>query len=817
MRAAADPGDAAAEPSFAAAASTDPAVVGRWTPKFAIPGIAVHAVMLHTGKVLYFTGTTQGRAFLLDPVAKTTRAVYPPRIAERENEPANIFCAGQSLLDDGTVLVMGGTIGRREGLDTIFTFDPVSETWRRQANMRHGRWYPTQVLLADGRTVVLDGLNEQGEPHVNPEIESFARFTPTQDFVTLLATRGQAGQPPMGGLYPHTFQMPSGRVLVAGPEPSDSWFFSLNRIGALSWEDAPNPTRRHVFGSGVLLPGDTSGSTKVALISGVERDALLDTGTSTPIPTVETFDEANPSAGWTAAPPLNHGRGHHNTVQLPDRSMVTVGGGYGILNGNRRSGDAAIHRNVELYDPATAQWTLGPAQDELRTYHSTALLLPDGRVLSAGDDGYGGSSNDTAEIYEPPYLFKGPRPSIASAPDSIGYGETFAVDVSPGATRAVLMAPAAVTHANDMSQRHVPLQATVESPGTLAVTAPAAPELAPPTYYMLFVLNEAGVPSVAKFVRLKLGPATAPPAPEDPPDTVITFGPPARTHSTSAELRFHSTKTGSTFRCRLDGEDPQPCISPQPYSDLAEGPHSFTVAAQDPVAGPDPTPAEWQWTVESAEEDIVAPETEITSGPPAATTSTAATFEFSANEPGATFECRLDGGAWSACASPASYSGLGVGTHGFLVQATDPAGNTDATPAAWDWAVTSAAAAPSETSATFFATASAMVAAPSFLSDLTPPTLSVLKTAARKRKVLLDVTCPSEPCTVKAEGRAAVRRAMFKLKAASARVTPGQRARLALAVPRRVWTRARRVRVRVTAHDAAGNLSRLQRRVALKR
>ena len=505
-----------------AAVSTDPAVVGRWTPKFAIPGVAVHAVMLHTGKVLYFTGTTQGRAYLLDPVTQTTKAVHPPRIAEGENEPANIFCAGQSFLDDGRVIVMGGTIGRREGLNTIFTFDPVTETWRRQANMHHGRWYPTQVLLADGRTVVLDGLDEQGEPNVNPQIESYdANF----DFVTLLSIRGQEGHPPPGGLYPHTFQMPSGRVLVAGPEPSDSWFFSLNRIGALSWEDAPNPTR-HTWGTGTLLPGSTSGSTRVALIGGVDRASLPDTGSSTPLPGVQTFDEANPGAGWTTAPPLNHGRAHHNTVQLPDRSMVTVGGGYGILNGNRRSGDASVHRNIELYDAATGQWTLGPAQDELRTYHSTALLLPDGRVMSAGDDGYGGSSNDTAEIYEPPYLFKGPRPAIDSAPDSVTYGDTFTVQTSGGATKAVLMAPAAVTHANDMSQRNVPLAATVQPAGTLTVSAPAVPELAPPTYYMLFVLNDAGVPSVAKFIRLKLGRYT-PPDPLDAttPETSIASPP----------------------------------------------------------------------------------------------------------------------------------------------------------------------------------------------------------------------------------------------------------------------------------------------------
>jgi Domain of unknown function (DUF1929)/Kelch motif len=827
LRAAATADGASSAPQLSAAAvSTDPAVVGRWTPKFSIPGVAVHAVMLHTGKVLYFTGTTQGRAYLLDPVTRTTRAVHPPRIAEREDEPANIFCAGQSFLDDGTVLVMGGTIGRREGLDTIFTFDPVSETWRRQANMHHGRWYPTQVLLADGRTVVLDGLNEQGQPNVNPQIESYTRWGPTQDFVTLLSIRGQPGQPPTGGLYPHTFQMPSGRVLVAGPEPSDSWFFSLNRIGALSWEDAPNPTRRHVFGSGVLLPGDTSGSTKVALISGVERDALLDTGTSTPIPTVETFDEVNPAAGWTAAPPLNHGRGHHNTVQLPDRSMVTVGGGYGILNGNRRSGDPAIHRNVELYDAATGQWTLGPAQDELRTYHSTALLLPDGRVMSAGDDGYGGSSNDTAEIYEPPYLFKGARPTIASAPDSVEHGDTFTVETSADATKAVLMAPAAVTHANDMSQRHVPLAATVAAPGTLTVSTPAAPELAPPSYYMLFVLNDAGVPSVAKFVRLKLGRAIEPPEPADPPDTVITSGPQPRTQETSATFTFDSNKSGSAFQCSLDGETPVPCLSSDSRDNLSQGAHFFTVTAVDPVAGPDPTPARWDWTVEPPDADITSPETEILSGPPPSTTATSATFEFRADEQGSSFECRLDDGDWTTCQSPATYPGLAVGPHQFLVRATDPAGNIDSTPAAWDWAVAGATSPVSETAA--FQAAPPATPPQLITPDKTPPAVGVAVRSARNGKVVVDVSCPTEECTATARGRVLVARTarVYRLRPAAARIRKAVPAPLPLRASKPAWKAIRgafragnkvRLHVEVMAVDATGNASAVKRRLPIKR
>ena len=252
------------------------------------------------------------------------------------------------------------------------------------------------------------------------------------------------------------------------------------------------------------MPGGTAGSTKVALIGGVDRASLPDSGTSTPLPARPDLRRGERRRGLDHAPPpeprscsSQHGaasRSHdgdcRRRLRDPERQPPL--------------GDPAIHRNIEVYDAATGLWTVGPAQDELRTYHSTALLLPDGRVLSAGDDGYGGSTNDTAEVYEPPYLFKGPRPSISAAPSDVTYGDTFTVQASADARTAVLMAPAAVTHANDMSQRHVPLVVNVVAPGSLRIDAPAAPELAPPTYYMLFVLNDQGVPSVARFIRLKL-------------------------------------------------------------------------------------------------------------------------------------------------------------------------------------------------------------------------------------------------------------------------------------------------------------------------
>ena len=114
---------------------------------------------------------------------------------------------------------------------------------------------------------------------------------------------------------------------------------------------------------------------------------------------------------------------------LPDGSMVTVGGGVGIQRRRPVGRRSRRRRQVELWNPATGNWTLGPAQAENRAYHSTALLLPDGRVISAGDDVQRRHRpDDTAEIYEPPYLFKGARPTISSAPPTERVGDSFDVD-----------------------------------------------------------------------------------------------------------------------------------------------------------------------------------------------------------------------------------------------------------------------------------------------------------------------------------------------------------------------------------------------------
>jgi hypothetical protein len=152
-----------------------------------------------------------------------------------------------------------------------------------------------------------------------------------------------------------------------------------------------------------------------------------------------------------------------------------------------------------MWDPVGGAWRSLAAAAVARGYHSTAALLPDGRVLSAGGDG-----EPNAEIYKPPYLFKGPRPAITYAPPTVGYGDTFTVGAtSPfGIVQVTWVRLSSVTHAFNHNQRFNRLDFTAGGTGELLVRAPAWPAHAPPGHYMLFVLNGAGVPSLARIVKL---------------------------------------------------------------------------------------------------------------------------------------------------------------------------------------------------------------------------------------------------------------------------------------------------------------------------
>jgi uncharacterized repeat protein (TIGR02543 family) len=167
-----------------------------------------------------------------------------------------------------------------------------------------------------------------------------------------------------------------------------------------------------------------------------------------------------------------------------------------------------------------------------------------------------------------------------------------------------------------------------------------------------------------------------------PPDTSITAHPDDPSNSADASFSFTSTEAGSTFECQLDGGGFSACTSPQAYTSLSNGAHTFDVRAIDAASNVDPTPASYSWTI-----DTVPPDTILTAQPDDPSWSTEASFSFNSNEAVATFECQLDGGGFSACTSPQAYSGLAYGEHTFEVQATDAAGNLDPTPASYSWTI----------------------------------------------------------------------------------------------------------------------------------
>jgi hypothetical protein len=564
------------------AATTQPD--GMWGPLQQIPSTAIHAVLLPTNKVLWFSQpkwpvedpeAQGGNAHLWDPATNTSVAVPPPVVdyPSGPDRAANLWCGGQTLLADGRVLVVGGNLEYPDndgkgpgngfkGGKWVMTFDPWTETWTRYADMDHGRWYPTLTELEDGRVLIIGGWDETGGTAAGPgdpaemannlDIEVFDPSTPPGG----VATSIPAALPKLPawreglGLYPHQFLLPDttalgaggGKVLIAGPL---AWDSSVIDTRNWTWQDingnwpgSPLSSDRS-WGTAWMEPSGPDGSRRVVLLGGSNTASAApgDPGTGTPpLASAEVLDLDRWWEGWRPDPSLelNTGRAHFNSVLLPDGSILSNGGGFGRKDGSLY---AEPVYGAELLAPGGGGWRAVGQEADARTYHSTALLLADGRVVSAGDDrdilpspvpagsppgtppGHIALGSRTAQVYSPPYLFAGPRPAVTFAPSAVRYDAPFRVAVggsSADVTRAVLVRPGAVTHAVDMSQQVIELNVTAQADG-LTMTSPLNPSVAPPGYYMLYLLNDEGVPSVASWVRLDPNAPPAPPLPGAPP------------------------------------------------------------------------------------------------------------------------------------------------------------------------------------------------------------------------------------------------------------------------------------------------------------
>jgi hypothetical protein len=459
------------------ATGTAPPLIGQWSAPAAWPLVAVHSTLLPNGQVLVWDGARQnGAAYVWDPSADAFIAVSPPD---------NIFCAGHCLLADGRAFVVGGHITDFVGIQDSSFFDPSNRIWSAAPPMAFGRWYPTATLLPDGRVLVVSGSIDCEECIAEiPEI-----YDPATNTWSSLPNAALALP-----LYPHLFVLPDGRVLATGAFEGPGPAVALDlTLGTWSMVDP------------VVVDGGSSAMYRLEKILKSGTSANSDPPYVHSQPTTYVLDMAEASPRWRETPPMAFGRAYHNLTLLPDGSVLATGGG--------QVTDPFAHSQAvlaaEIWSPTTETWTTAASMTIPRLYHSTALLLPDGRVLVAGGGRFGNPAGDvhdrlSAEIYSPPYLFKGSRPIITSVATTIPYGFTFSV-ATPDASRiasVVLVRLGSVTHNFNQSQRVVSL-AFQQIGNSLNVQAPTSANEALPGHYMLFVVDESGVPSVAPIVRLQ--------------------------------------------------------------------------------------------------------------------------------------------------------------------------------------------------------------------------------------------------------------------------------------------------------------------------
>jgi hypothetical protein len=472
---------------------------GQWSSLQTFPMVAISSILMDNGSFIFWDGWQQPEPTeVWNPAAPQTFTTI--------NAPDSVFCDGAAQLPDGRIIVIGGYGGLSTGqigiVDTNI-FDPATNTWTRVANMHLPRWYPTLTELSDGRYLAISGNSTNATTWADtPEV-----YDPTTNTWTLLSniSTSQVHEEE----YPFSYLIPNGNVLNIGP--SEDVTHELN-VDNQTWTPVGGSSGV-VNGSSVqYLPGKILYSGGASSIDNTEpaqaTTAVLDTNAATPT--------------WRQTSPMLYPRIYHTLTMLANGHVLAVGGG---TNSDQEMITTGV-LPTEIWDPTSETWSAAAPIAAARNYHSTAVLMPDGRVLVAGGGhptGLNDAGQDSAQIYSPSYLSNGPRPTITSAPSSTTYGSTISVSTPDASSiKAVnLVSLGTDTHQMDMNQHFVPLSFTAGN-GSLNVTMPSSSATAPPGHYMLFILNNQGTPSVANIIGLNQ--PTTPVAPSAPTGVTATAG-----------------------------------------------------------------------------------------------------------------------------------------------------------------------------------------------------------------------------------------------------------------------------------------------------
>ncbi len=433
----------------------------------------MHATLLaNTTKLLYWGYSRADQSRLWESVGDTIElpANQPAGLPGMTVDLSDLWSAAHAYRPDGTILAHGGFAGPGGNEVNAFLFDPATRTWSQTASTADPRFYATTLTLADGNCITLFGSGSKS-------IEQFTGATWPTRVVTPAAMDHHV-------FYPWTYLLPDGSLFIAGPHgPSQRLTWNPPTVTATYVNRIADRSSGGEKGTSVLLPLRPPSYAPQVIVLGGNTAGAADS--------VEFIDLSAATPAWRDLPNLQVARPEQvNSVLLPDGRVLVVGGAMGAGDGGQ----------IEFLDSRDidAQSALGPAINHFRGYHSAAILLVDGSVLIGGDP-----NPSVFERYYPGYCFQ-PRPTISAAPAAIAYGAGFHV-ATPEASvvvEAVLMKPGAVTHGFNMSQRAIECAIVGGDAAGIDVVAPPNGNVAPPGYYLLFLVDANRVPSTGRWIRL---------------------------------------------------------------------------------------------------------------------------------------------------------------------------------------------------------------------------------------------------------------------------------------------------------------------------
>ncbi len=527
---------------------------------FPSPVRTIHTVLMYNGKVLFVAGSGNDPSEFAAGTFES--AVYDPTTGKFQviPTPDDFFCAGHIQLPDGNVLVLGGnkaypnatnTVGY-EGLATSYIFDPITDRYVKENNLNQGHWYPSATELANGSIISYGGLSQTSG--AAEDIEYFKYDKPLTDSSpdsgkdgNWLGASSINGDNPgdtnytgFWGLYPAMILTQKGELFYTGSHvfgdnetpvgeagtprgQGGAGFLNISDIlkpgpgtdqttpvkGLQDTPGGPAGTDMTDQSMSVLLP---PAQTQQVFLAGGGNINFLNPGTR--LTDLINLNSANPAyKGGPLLPrgtlsngqeePASEGKMYVSMVLLPNGNVFETGGG--LINREDPVYEASMINTaaLEAGDPASQVYTEMATDPEPRTYHSQSFLLPDGRIVSIGNNPGDGSFNMSISVYSPPYLFDGTRPVIKSVANETNwtYGHSYTVKTSTPIKSAELIRPAAVTHQSDPNQRYVALPIS-GSGDTVNLNLTSNGNIAPPGWYMLFVTNGNNVPSVAKWVHV---------------------------------------------------------------------------------------------------------------------------------------------------------------------------------------------------------------------------------------------------------------------------------------------------------------------------